>query len=165
MYEKYKHNKSTIDCSRLSPSQTIDILNPIDAHRVVVEGFNASIVHPQRSNRHLPTSIPHNQDQTKLKLKFSVDRILGRDTDTSSQNAPEIGYDLDPCTDCNGASQKESPNVIRSSPAMYNIPFSVASMLGFNNNSASILRPLPMRYLQQSSPGGKSHKFSLFLIV
>lgn len=149
------NNFNTIPtCSRLSPSANSDVDEPMD-----FDGPRSTIgvrIQP-RINRHFTNTIALHQDSTKVKLKFSVDRILGRDTDSSSRTSQDSGFNQhivsDNCVDCSEPGRRDTGEISSNSPGLYTSPFSVASMLGFNSSAAaSIVRPLAMRYLQRSPP-------------
>lgn len=125
---------------------------------------------PQIHCHLMPTAVPAHhhprQEATKLKLKFSVDRILGRDTDSSRRNSQDSGFHQSPssavrenCADCSESSSSGERRDAHESAAalspsgMYAAPYSVAAMLGFGSSAAaSVVRPLAMRYLQRSPP-------------
>lgn len=168
-YNKCTNNNFNIipSCPRLSPSaHNSDIDDPMefDGRKSTL----ADITMPLRINRQHTSSIDIHQDSTKLKLKFSVDRILGRDTDSSSRTSQDSGFNQnivhDNCADCGDSIRRDTSGEISTKcpAAQYPTPFSVASMLGFNSNSAaSVVRPLAMRYLQRSPPIVGKH----FLII
>lgn len=148
-------NINQSSCSRLSPSAQSDVDEPMD-----YDGRKSTIgiTMPQRICHHLTNTIALHQDSTKLKLKFSVDRILGRDTDTSSRTSShDSGFIRhivhDNCVDCSEPARRETSEMVNNNSALYSTPFSVASMLGFGGSAvASVVRPLAMRYLQRSPP-------------
>lgn len=157
-YTRCTNNNFNIipSCSRLSPTVNSDLDEPMDfdGRKPTVD-----IIMPTRNNsRHISNTIALQKDSTKLKLKFSVDRILGRDTDSSSRTSQDSGFNQhmlhDNCVDCNETSGRRDNNEMSTnSSALYSTPFSVASMLGFSSSTAaSVVRPLAMRYLQRSPP-------------
>ncbi len=97
--------------------------------------------------------------ETKIKLNFSVDRILGNSrgdcfSDGCSNNDKPIdrnvmfgGDKFNPnCSDCSTVTNIP-PSV--NSP-YFSVPFSMAALLNLNK---SIVRPMPVRYMTRSPTG------------
>lgn len=97
----------------------------------------------------ITTKLPA-QHETKFKLNFSVDRILGNEPTPppppplSPANGSPVSYAYSKysnCMDC-------PPN--SSAQSLFSMPFSMASMLNLNK---AIVRPMPVRYLTRSPTG------------
>lgn len=101
--------------------------------------------------------------ETKLKLNFSVDRILGNDhnvnsdklinyiaaaTTTSSSSSSSLSH----CSDCsligNGVQNIVANNSNEQKQPIFSVPFT--TMI---NLSKSIVRPMPVRYLTRAPTG------------
>lgn len=93
--------------------------------------------------------------ETKIKLNFSVDRILGnnhgdcysdgysdKQTDRNLMFAEKFNQN---CLDCSGV-----PNIPPVNSPYFSVPFSMAALLNLNK---SIVRPMPVRYMTRSPTG------------
>lgn len=107
----------------------------------------------------ITTKLPA-QHETKFKLNFSVDRILGNEPPPpppplSPANGSPVSYaytKYNNCMDC-------PPN--SSTQSLFSMPFSMASMLNLNK---AIVRPMPVRYLTRS-PTGKIIRNNILPII
>lgn len=116
----------------------------------------------------LVTSSKHSSE-TKLKLNFSVDRILGNEKTTDDcNNIGDIsvisngvhhnyGYcnkynGTTNCIDCssNTISGASTSTSVPSIQPIFSVPYSMATMLNLNK---AIVRPMPVRYLTRSPTG------------
>lgn len=90
--------------------------------------------------------------ETKIKLNFSVDRILGNnhgdyldDVKPADENLIfEEKYNPN-CLDCSTTS-----NIPTVNSSYFSVPFSMAALLNLNK---SIVRPMPVRYMTRSPTG------------
>lgn len=95
------------------------------------------------------------EKDTKLKLNFSVDRILGHESIARKT--------MENCHGCNSADglngnvqsqHNQSPHHQQhqqQQQPLFSMPFAMATMLSLNN---AIVRPMPVRYLANRSPTG-----------
>lgn len=94
--------------------------------------------------------------ETKIKLNFSVDRILGNNhgdcfSDACLNDKPTDRHSMFPdkfnqnCLDCSTVS-----NVPPVNSSYFSVPFSMAALLNLNK---SIVRPMPVRYMTRSPTG------------
>lgn len=111
--------------------------------------------------------------ETKLKLNFSVDRILGHNEsnrlsagdETIASRTPycdnkfndKLALNSSNCNDCDGIGGVQNCDInsaLISHPAehqqIFSVPFTMATML---NLSKSVVRPMPVRYLTRSPTG------------
>lgn len=158
-----------MDCSRSTSSTAVTPNPPGDMATAVAAGvaFNHSHQHPQL------TAVSAAADNTKLKLNFSMDRILSRDTEFRSAAAaarfravsaataatPPICDDDSGCMGCDamaGEALHRSAAVAAAAAAAEHetmfapVAFSVASMLGLTTNGGKpVFRPMPV-YMSQS---------------
>lgn len=94
--------------------------------------------------------------ETKIKLNFSVDRILGNNrgdyfSDGCSNDKPIDRNSMfgdkfnQNCSDCSSV-----PNMQPVNSPYFSVPFSMAALLNLNK---SIVRPMPVRYMTRSPTG------------
>lgn len=146
IYSKYLNNNRAMGTCEGSEADEDDNRHPHHANHPPMMMVTSTTISPNTITTKLPA-----QHETKFKLNFSVDRILGNEPPPppalpplSPANGSPVSYaytKYSNCMDC-------PPN--SSAQSLFSMPFSMASMLNLNK---AIVRPMPVRYLTRSPTG------------